>query len=205
MAAPIGTNRTRRSCPRRSHISDEVRRYRGSRQTTVYFVCMIKSLLRWDGQQFSVIHLPSRSRQLSGISTSFSGRLFVHAKHQPYSEVVGDHLEAGVGRPCSFRETTVTGAIELAKDKILLVTRDKGIFELHDSLSSVAPDSAKTSDFAKASSDKPSDESAMEYHVVPFKTDADDLFTRQSYVEHAHSDQSRPLRGWGGRTRACVS
>ena len=144
----------------------------------VYFV-YDKSLLRWDGQQFSVIHLPYEAGS-HWYLTSFSGRLFVHAKHQPYSEVVGDHLKPVLDDP-QLRETTVTGAIELAKDKILLVTRDKGIFELHDSLSSVASDSAKTSDFAKASSDK----SAMEYHVVPFKTDADDLFTRQSYVEHA--------------------
>jgi signal transduction histidine kinase/DNA-binding response OmpR family regulator len=118
----------------------------------VYFLSE-KSLLRWNGQQFSVIHLPYEVGSQWYLS-SFSGRLFVNAKHQPYSEVVGDHLEPVLDDP-TLRETTVTGAIELAKDKILLVTREKGLFELHDSL------------------------------VVPFKTDADDLLTRQSYVEHA--------------------
>jgi signal transduction histidine kinase/DNA-binding response OmpR family regulator len=118
----------------------------------VYFLAE-KSLLRWDGQQFSVIHLPYEVGS-SWYLTSFSGRLFVNAKHQPYSEVVGDHLEPFLDDPV-LRETTVTGAIELAKDKTLLVTKEKGIFELHDS------------------------------QIVPFKTDADDLFTRQSYVEHA--------------------
>jgi signal transduction histidine kinase/CheY-like chemotaxis protein len=146
----------------------------------VYFLSE-KSLLRWNGQQFSVIHLPYEVGN-EWYLTSFSGRLFVNAKHQPYSEVVGDHLEPFLDDPV-LRETTVTGAIELANDKILLITREKGIFELHYSLSSVA------SDFAKASSDKSSngssDESAAENRVVPFKTDADDLFTRQSYVEHA--------------------
>jgi signal transduction histidine kinase/DNA-binding response OmpR family regulator len=118
----------------------------------VYFLYQ-KSLLRWNGQQFSVIHLPYEVGN-QWYLTSFSGRLFVHAKHQPYSEVVGDHLDPVLDDP-QLRETTITGAIELAKDKVLLVTRDKGIFELHDS------------------------------QVVPFKTDADDLFTRQSIVEHA--------------------
>jgi signal transduction histidine kinase/DNA-binding response OmpR family regulator len=118
----------------------------------VYFLTE-KSLLRWTGQQFSVIHLPYEVGNFWYL-TSFSGRLFVHAKHQPYSEVVGDHLEAFLDDPV-LRETTVTGAIELAKEKILLVTKEKGLFELHDS------------------------------QIVPFKTDADDLFTRQSYVEHA--------------------
>src|ERR1700747_1496948 len=118
----------------------------------VYFL-FEKTLLRWNGQQFSVINLPYEVG-FSWYLSSFSGRLFVHAKHQPYSEVVGDHLETFLDDP-ALRETTVTGAIELAKDKILLVTKEKGIFELHDS------------------------------QVVPFKTDADDLFTRQSYVEHA--------------------
>jgi signal transduction histidine kinase/DNA-binding response OmpR family regulator len=137
----------------------------------VYFLSE-KSLLRWNGEQFSVIHLPYEVGN-EWFFSSFAGRLFVHAKHQPYSEVVGDHLEPVLDDP-TLRETTVTGAIELAKDKILLVTREKGIFELHDSSSSVASDSAKTA----------SDESAKEYKVVPFKTDADDLFTRQSIVEH---------------------
>jgi signal transduction histidine kinase/DNA-binding response OmpR family regulator len=118
----------------------------------VYFL-FEKTLLRWTGQQFSVIHLPYEVGCLWYLS-SFSGRLFVHAKHQLYSEVVGDHLEPFLDDPV-LRETTVTGAIELAKEKILLVTKEKGLFELHDS------------------------------QVVPFKTDADDLFTRQSYVEHA--------------------
>jgi signal transduction histidine kinase/CheY-like chemotaxis protein len=118
----------------------------------VYFL-FEKTLLRWTGQQFSVIHLPYEVG-CSWYLSSFSGRLFVHAKHQSYSEVVGDHLEPFLDDPV-LRETTVTGAIELAKEKILLVTKEKGLFELHDS------------------------------QVVPFKTDADDLFTRQSYVEHS--------------------
>jgi signal transduction histidine kinase/DNA-binding response OmpR family regulator len=138
----------------------------------VYFL-FEKSLLRWAGQQFSVIRLPYEVGCRWYLS-SFSGRLFVHAKHQPYSEVVGDHLETFLDDP-AIRETTVTGAIELAKEKVLLVTKEKGLFELQDSSASVA------SDFAKASSDK----LANDAQVVPFKTDADDLFTRQSYVEHA--------------------
>jgi signal transduction histidine kinase/DNA-binding response OmpR family regulator len=132
-----------------------------------------KSLYRWNGHQFSVIHLPHEVGN-EWYLTSFSGRLFVNAKQQPYLEVVGDHLEPFLDDPV-LRETTVTGAIELANDKVLLITREKGIFELHDSLSSVASDSAKAS----------SDKSANKEQVVPFKTDADDLFTRQSYVEHA--------------------
>jgi signal transduction histidine kinase/DNA-binding response OmpR family regulator len=146
----------------------------------VYFLSE-KSLLRWNGQQFSVLRLPYEIGNEWFLS-SFSGRLFVHAKHQPYSEVVGDRLEPVLDDP-TLRETTVTGAIELAKDKILLVTREKGIFELQDSSSSA------TSNSAKASSDKSSNESsdklAKEDQVVPFKTDADDLLTRQSYVEHS--------------------
>jgi signal transduction histidine kinase/CheY-like chemotaxis protein len=138
----------------------------------VYFLYQ-KSLLRWNGQQFSLIHLPYELGSRWYLS-SFSGRLFVHAKHQPYSEVVGDHLKPVLDDPL-LRETAVTGAIELAIDKILLVTRDKGIFELHDSLPSAASDSPKA----------PPDGLANEYQVVPFKTDADDLFTRQSYVEHS--------------------
>jgi signal transduction histidine kinase/DNA-binding response OmpR family regulator len=138
----------------------------------VYFL-FEKTLLRWTGQQFSVIHLPYEVGCLWYLS-SFSGRLFVHAKHQPYSEVVGDHLETFLDDP-ALRETTVTGAIELAKEKILLVTKEKGIFELHDSSASVASDSANAS----------SDKLAKEEQVVPFKTDADDLLTRQSFVEHA--------------------
>ena len=136
-----------------------------------------KSLYRWNGQQFSVIHLP-REVGNEWYLTSFSGRLFVNAKQQPYLEVVGDHLEPFLDDPV-LRETTVTGAIELTNDKVLLITREKGIFELHDSLSSVASDSAKASDSTKASSDKSSDRSANKEQVVPFKTDADDLFTRQ--------------------------
>jgi len=142
----------------------------------VYFLYE-KTLLRWTGQQFSVIHLPYEVG-CPWYLTSFSGRLFAHAKHQPYSEVVDDHLEAYLDDPV-LRETTVTGAIELTKDEILLVTKEKGIFELHDSSSSAASDSAK------ASSDKSSNDLAKEKQVVPFKTDADDLLTRQSYVEHA--------------------
>src|ERR1700678_2961601 len=138
----------------------------------VYFL-FEKTLLRWTGQQFSVIHLPYEVGCLWYIS-SFSGRLFVHAKHQPYSEVVGDHLQPFLDDPV-LRETTVTGAIELAKEKILLVTKEKGIFEFHESWSSVASDSAKVS----------ADQLAKEDQIVPFKTDADDLFTRQSFVEHA--------------------
>ena len=138
----------------------------------VYFL-FEKTLLRWTGQQFSVIHLPYEVGCLWYLS-SFSGRLFVHAKHQPYSEVVGDHLVTFLDDP-ALRETTVTGAIELAKEKVLLVTKEKGLFQLHESLSSVASDSAKAS----------SDQLAKEDQVVPFKTDADDLLTRQSYVEHA--------------------
>ncbi|MBV8278779.1 MAG: hypothetical protein JO170_26445, partial [Verrucomicrobia bacterium] len=145
---------------------------------TVYFLSE-RSLLRWDGQRFSVIHLPYEIGN-SWYLSSFSGRLFVHAKHQPYSEVVGDHLEPFLDDPL-LQETTVTGAIELTKDKILLVTKEKGIFQLHDSSPSLAPDLAKTSDSTRSSSDK----SAKANQVVPFKTDADDLLTRQSYVEHA--------------------
>ena len=137
----------------------------------VYFL-FNKTVLRWNGQQFSVINLPYEVG-FSWYLSSFSGRLFVHAKHQPYSEVVGDHLETFLDDP-ALRETTVTGAIELAKDKILLVTKEKGIFELHGSSSSIASGSVKGS----------SNESAKEEQVVPFRTDADDLLTRQSYVEH---------------------
>jgi hypothetical protein len=46
----------------------------------VYFL-FEKTLLRWTGQQFSVIHLPYEVGCLWYLS-SFSGRLFVHAKHQ---------------------------------------------------------------------------------------------------------------------------
>jgi signal transduction histidine kinase/DNA-binding response OmpR family regulator len=146
----------------------------------VYFL-FEKTLLRWDSQQFSVVQLPYEVGCPWYLS-SFSGRLFVHAKHQPYSEVIGDHLEAFLDDP-ALRETTVTGAIELTKDKILLVTKEKGIFQLQDSLSSVASDFSKTADFAKAPLDKSSE--AKKDQIVPFKTDGDDLFTRQSFVEHA--------------------
>jgi|GEM_PF-1624187 len=156
----------------------------------VYFLSE-KSLLRWNGKQFSVIHLPHEVGNPWFLS-SFSGRLFVHAKHQPYSEVVGDHLEPLFDDPALW-ETSVTGAIELAKDKILLVTREKGIFELRDSSASIDANSAKASDFAKASSEgspgMSSNESphkfAKKYQIVPFKTDADDLLTRQSFVDHS--------------------
>src|ERR1700751_2688860 len=135
------------------------------RANDVYFHSE-KSLYRWNGQQFSVTHLPYEVGN-EWYLTSFSGRLFVNAKYQPVSEVVGDHLEPFLDDPV-LRETTVTGAIELANDKVLLITREKGIFELHDS--SVASASAS------ASSDKPSnespDKSAKGNQVVPFKTDA---------------------------------
>jgi hypothetical protein len=55
----------------------------------VYFL-FEKTLLRWNGQQFSVINLPYEVGSFWYLS-SFSGHLFVHAKHHPYSEVVGDH------------------------------------------------------------------------------------------------------------------
>src|SRR5260221_152038 len=118
----------------------------------VYFLSD-KALLRWSGQHLSVIHLPYEVGN-SWCFSSFSGRLFVHAKHQPYSEVVGDHLQPVLDDPV-LRETTVIAAIELAKEKVLLVTQDKGIFEFRDS------------------------------QIVPFKTDADDLFTRQSDIQTA--------------------
>jgi signal transduction histidine kinase/DNA-binding response OmpR family regulator len=120
----------------------------------VYFLCE-KTLLHWTGQHFSVIPLPYELGNFWAFS-SFSGRLFVHAKHQPFSEVVGDRLVPVLDDPM-LRETMVIGAIELAKAKILLVTREKGIFEFHDS------------------------------RVVPLKTDADDLFTKQSYINAAIS------------------
>jgi signal transduction histidine kinase/DNA-binding response OmpR family regulator len=118
----------------------------------VYFLSD-KVLLRWTGQHFSVIHLPYEPGSSWSFS-SFSGRLFVHAKHQPYSEVVGDHLESVLDDPV-LRETTVIAAIELTKERRLLVTREKGIFELHGS------------------------------QLVPFKTDADDLLTGESHVDSA--------------------
>lgn len=120
----------------------------------VYFLTE-KTLLRWTGQHFSVIPLPYEFGSFWAFS-SFSGRLFVHAKHQPFSEVVGDHLVPVLDDP-ALRETTVIGAIELAKGKVLLVTREKGIFELR------------------------------EFRIVPFETDADDLFTKESYVDLAIS------------------
>ena len=118
----------------------------------VYFLSD-KALLRWSGQHFSVIHLPYEVGNSWSFS-SFSGRLFVHAKHQPYSEVVGDHLQPVLDDPV-LRETSVIAAIELAKEKVLLVTHEKGIFEFRDS------------------------------QIIPFKTDADDLFTRQSDIKTA--------------------
>jgi len=118
----------------------------------VYFLTD-KTLLRWTGQHFSVIPLPYELGSFWALS-SFSGRLFVHAKHQPFSEVVGDHLVPVLDDPV-LRETTVIGAIELAKNKILLVTRERGIFELRES------------------------------RIVPFETDADDLFTKESSVDLA--------------------
>jgi hypothetical protein len=121
----------------------------------VYFLTE-KSLLRWTGQQFSVIHLPYEVGS-SWYLSSFSGRVFVHAKHQAYSEVVGDHLEPVVDDPV-LRETTVTGAIELAKDKTLLVTKEKGIFEVHDS------------------------------QIVPFKTDADASILCRTRAAHKSRD-----------------
>ncbi len=119
----------------------------------VYFLCG-RTLLHWDGERFSAIALAYESGSLWAFS-SFSGRLFVHAKHKSYCEVVGDHLVPLLDDPL-LRETTVVAAIEL-KDKILLVTREKGIFELQES------------------------------RVLPFKTDADDLFTRESFTDMAIS------------------
>jgi hypothetical protein len=118
----------------------------------VYFLTE-KTLLRWTGEHFSVIPLPYELGSFWAFS-SFSGRLFVHAKHQPFSEVVGDQLVPVLDDP-ALRETTVIGAIELAKGKVLLVTREKGIFELRGS------------------------------RIVPFETDADDLFIKESYVDQA--------------------
>jgi hypothetical protein len=120
----------------------------------VYFLSE-KPLLHWSGQHFSVIPLPYEPGCVWRFS-SFSGRLFVHAKHQPLSELVGDHLVPLLDDP-GLRETTVVGAIELKKDKILLVTRDKGIFTFDGS------------------------------HIVPFETDADELLTKESYVDLAFS------------------
>lgn len=117
----------------------------------VYFLCE-RTLLHWDGQRFSAIALPYESGSIWAFS-SFSGRLFVHAKHKPFCEVVGDHVVPVLDDPI-LRETTVVAAIAL-KDKILLVTREKGIFEFRDS------------------------------RIVPFKTDADDLFTRESFSDMA--------------------
>jgi len=114
-----------------------------------------RPLLHWSGQHFSVVPLPYEPGSLWRFS-SFSGRLFVHAKHQPFSEVVGDHLVPVLDDPV-LRETTVVGAIELTKDKILLVTRDKGIFKFDGS------------------------------RLVPFETDADELLTKESYVDLAFS------------------
>jgi signal transduction histidine kinase/CheY-like chemotaxis protein/ligand-binding sensor domain-containing protein len=119
----------------------------------VYFLCE-RTLLRWDGQHFSAIPLPYESGCIWAFS-SFSGRLFVHAKHKPFCEVVGDHLVPVLDDPM-LRETTVVAAIEL-KGKILLVTREKGIFEFRDS------------------------------RIVRFETDADELFTRESYTDLAIS------------------
>jgi DNA-binding CsgD family transcriptional regulator len=119
----------------------------------VYFLCE-RTFLHWDGQHFSAIPLAYESGSI-WLFSSFSGRLFVHAKHQPLCEVAGDHLVPVLDDPV-LRETTVIAGIEL-KDKILLVTREKGIFEFRDS------------------------------RIVPFKTDADDLFTRESYTDLAIS------------------
>ncbi len=118
----------------------------------IYFICERK-LLHWDGKRFSVILLPYEPGSFWSFS-SFSGRLFVHAKNNPFSEIVGDHLVPFLDDPV-LRETTVIGAIELSKEKTLLVTREKGIFELQGS------------------------------RIVPFKTDADNLFTNESYVDLA--------------------
>lgn len=119
----------------------------------VYFLCE-RTLLHWDGQHFSAIPLSYESGSIWAFS-SFSGRLFVHAKHKPLCEVVGDHLVPLLDDPM-LRETTVIAAIEL-KDKILLVTREKGIFEFRDS------------------------------RIIPLKTNADDLFTKESYTDLAIS------------------
>jgi signal transduction histidine kinase/CheY-like chemotaxis protein len=118
----------------------------------IYFLCE-RTLLRWDGKRFSEIPLAYEVGNLWSFS-SFGGRLFVHAKHQPFSEIVGDHIVPVLNDPV-LRETTVIGALELSENKILLVTREKGVFEYSES------------------------------GVAPFKTDADDLFTKESYVDYA--------------------
>jgi len=143
-----------------THLLPESERHFGqilavaSHGDDTYFLCE-RTLLHWDGKHFSAIPLSYEIGSLWAFS-SFSGRLFVHAKNKPFSEVVGDHLVPLLDDPV-LRETTVIGAIELSKEKILLVTREKGIFEFHES------------------------------GVVPFKTDADNLFTRESYADLAIS------------------
>src|SRR5258708_1632417 len=79
----------------------------------VYFLSD-KALLRWSGPHLSVIHLPYEVGN-SWCFSSFSGRLFVHAKHQPYSEVVGDHLQPVLDDPV-LRETAIIAPIDLAKE-----------------------------------------------------------------------------------------
>jgi hypothetical protein len=123
------------------------------RRDEVYFLCE-KVLIRWDGQRFSTIPLPYEVGSEWSFS-SFSGRLFVHAKHRSFCEVTADHLVPLIDDP-ALRETTVIGAVAV-KNKILLVTREKGLFEFRDS------------------------------RIYPFKTDADELFTTQSYVDLAIS------------------
>ncbi|MBV8968824.1 MAG: hypothetical protein JO331_07160, partial [Verrucomicrobia bacterium] len=152
----------------------------------VYFLCE-KSLLRWANHHLSVIPLPYEPG-VSWAFSSYSGRLFVHANHKPFTEVVGDRLVPVMDDPL-LREATVAKAIQVANDKTLLVTREKGIFALSasdpangssekPSVSLAKQDSsAVASDSAKA----PSDTSAKAEHVVPFKTDADDLL-KQGYV-----------------------
>lgn len=120
----------------------------------IYFLCE-RTLLHWDGKHFTARPMSHEIGSFWAFS-SFSGRLFVHAKNKPFSEIVGDHLVPVLDDPV-LRQTTVIGAIELSRDKILLVTREKGILELHES------------------------------RVVPFKTGADNLFTSESYVDFAIS------------------
>jgi hypothetical protein len=140
----------------------------------VYFLCE-KTLLRWANNHFSVIALPYESGDFWAFS-SYSGRLFVHANHQPFLEVVGDRLVPALDDPL-LRETTVVKAIKVANNKTQLVTRDKGIFALSGS--------AKASGFANTTSDKSSGALAKEDQVVPFGTDADDLLTKQGFVVQA--------------------
>ena len=139
----------------------------------VYFL-FDRALLHWDGQHFSLISLPYESGN-EWFFSSFSERLFVNAKHKPLFEVVGNRLIPVLDDPL-LSETTVIGAIRLAKNRILLVTREKGIFELRDSLSSELEHK-----------DENSGGLAKPDRIIPFPTAADNLFTRESGVAAAMS------------------